>query len=300
MDRISSFSHQRQLISQALQVQNKVAAKQTQVASGLESTDYKGVAAETRLMVTLESELQQAQNYIDNGEIVTARIETMYSAVSQVAEIASDARTWLNEAISGSDAVTSFNAQAEAALEEIVNLLNTQHGGRYLFGGTLTEEAPVDLSSYPAQTSPSTADASFYLGDGETASYRASPGLTIDYGVSADSSGFEKLIRAMSLAANASADPLDEDALTEAYNLATEALDEILVVQTELSLAADKVEQAIDSNLDYQLYSQAVLEDLKYVDVAAATAELSTYETQLEAAYNVLSTLSKLSLTNYL
>jgi len=104
----------------------------------------------------------------------------------------------------------------------------------------------------------------------------------------------------MSLAANASADPLDEDALTEAYDLATSALDAILVVQTELSLAADKVEQAIDSNLDYPLYSQAVLEDLKYVDVAAATAELSTYEAQLEAAYNVLNTLSKLSLTNYL
>jgi len=300
MDRISSFSHQRQLISQALQVQNKVAAKQTQVASGLESTDYKGVAAETRLMVTLESELQRAQNYIDNGEIVAARIETMYSAVSQVVEVASDARTWLNEALSGSTDVTAFNAQAQAALDEIVNLLNTQQGGRYLFGGTLTETAPVSLDSYPAQTSPSTANVAYYLGDGETAAYQASPDLTIGYGVSADSSGFEKLIRAMSLAANASSDPVDKDALTEAYDLATEALDEILVVQTELSLAADKVEQAIDSNLDFQLYSQAVLEDLKYVDVAAATAELSTYETQLEAAYNVLSTLSKLSLTDYL
>ena len=29
---------------------------------------------------------------------------------------------------------------------------------------------------------------------------------------------------------------------------------------------------AIDSNLDYRLYSQAVIEDLKNVDVAAATA----------------------------
>lgn len=300
MDRISSFSHQRQLISQALQVQNKVATAQVQVASGLKSSDYKGVASETRLMVTLEGELQKAQNYIDNGEIVAGRVETLYSAASQIAEIASDARTWLAEAISGSNDVTTYNQQAAAAMEEVANLLNTQQGGRYLFGGSLTEQAPVDLSSYPAQTSPSSTDISYYLGDGTVASYQASPNLAIDYGVTADNAGFEKLLRAMSLAANAATDPVDKTALEEAYDLVTEALDDVMLVQTELSLAADKTEQSIDSNLDFQLYSQAVIEDLKYVDVAAATAEMSTYEAQLEAAYNVINTLSRLSLVNYL
>lgn len=46
--------------------------------------------------------------------------------------------------------------------------------------------------------------------------------------------------------------------------------------------------------------TQAALEDLKYADVAAATAELSTCEAQQKAAYEVLSALSKLSLTSYL
>ena len=111
MERVASFSHQRQLISQALSVQAKVATAQVQVSSGLESSDYKGVATNTRMLVTLESELEHAQRYIDNGEIVNARIETSYSAVSQIIDIASDARVWLSESLSGSGGVTSFNQQ---------------------------------------------------------------------------------------------------------------------------------------------------------------------------------------------
>ncbi len=300
MERVASFSHQRQMISQALAVQSKVATAQIETATGLKSTDYKGIADDTRKLVTLEGELERAQQYIDNGEVVAGRIDTMYGAVSQIVDIASDARAWLSEGLSDSGSVTSFNQQGQAALEEIAALLNTQQDGRYLFGGSQTAQPPVDLSSYPPATSPSAADYSYYQGDNQTAAYQATPDMTVDYGVGGNSPGFEKLMRAMNLAANAATNPVDNAALQEAYDLTTEALDDLLVVQTELSLAADRTEGAIDANLDFQLYSQAVIEDLKNVDVAAASAELSSYEAQLEAAYSVINTLNRLSLVKYL
>lgn len=300
MERVASFSHQRQMISQALAVQSKVATAQIETATGLKSTDYKGIADDTRKLVTLEGELERAQQYIDNGEVVAGRIDTMYGAVSQIVDIASDARAWLSEALSDSGSVTSFNQQGQAALEEVAALLNTQQDGRYLFGGSQTAQPPVDLASYPPATSPSVADYSYYQGDNQTAAYQATPDMAVDYGVAGNSPGFEKLMRAMSLAANAATNPVDSAALQEAYDLTTEALDDLLVEQTELSLAADRTEGAIDANLDFQLYSQAVIEDLKNVDVAAASAELSSYEAQLEAAYSVINTLNRLSLVKYL
>ncbi len=300
MERVASFSHQRQLIAQAMSVQTKVATAQVEVASGQKATDYKGVASNTRLLVTLEGELERAERYIDNGNVVSARVETSYDAVSQIVNIATDARVWLSEGLSSTGNVATFNQQAQSSLEEIASLLNTQQDGRYLFGGDQTDQPPIDLSAYPPATTPSTADVSYYQGDGEIASYQASPDLTIDYGVTADSDGFEKLMRAMNLAANANSDPVDTAALEEAYDLTTEALDDLLVEQTNLSLAADKVERAIDTNLDYQLYSQALIEDLKNVDIAEASAKLSSYEAQLEASYSVLNILNRMSLVDYL
>lgn len=300
MERVASFSHQRQLISQALSVQSKLATTQVQTATGLKSTDYKGVANDSRMLVTLEGELERAERYIDNGEVVAGRVDTMYDSVSQVIEIATDARVWLGESLSATGNVTNFNQQGQAALEEVASLLNVQQDGRYLFGGAQTERAPVDLSAYPPATSPSSPDMSYYQGDSQVAIYQASPDLVIDYGITADRSGFEKMLRAMSIAANASDSPVDRAALEEAYDLTSAALDDLLVEQTKLSLSADKIDRAIDANLDYQLYSQAVIEDLKHVDVAAVSAELSAYEAQLEAAYSVINVLSRLSLVNYL
>ena len=108
------------------------------------------------------------------------------------------------------------------------------------------------------------------------------------------------MIRALNIARAASEDPADVDALTAAYQLAGAANDDIAVTRTYLSETALGIERALDSNVDFQLYIDSLVEDLQSVDVAELTAELSAAETQLEASYNVLTTLQKINLLAYL
>jgi flagellar hook-associated protein 3 FlgL len=182
----------------------------------------------------------------------------------------------------------------------MASLLNTQYGGRYLFAGSSTETAPVDLAAYSGTTSATATDISYYTGDDQLASAKVSDSQSITYGVTASNPAFEKAMRAFSMIANAATSPVDSSTLGDALDLATDALNEVVGVQTKLSLSASQLERAVSSQQDYQSYASTLSSSLTDVDVAAITAEISTYQAQLEASYSAIAKIQSLRLTNYL
>ena len=298
MDRISTFNQQRQFISQALDVQKRYAVEQTQQATSTKSLTYDGLGADSRTIISLESDLKLADQYVSSGTIVSTRVQTAYSAVTSIVDLTTQARSWLSGLISGAtDDISGANAQAQSYLAEVGSLLNTKVDGYYVFAGAISNAAPVDLGAYTA-TDATTVDTSYYVGAQSVASYEAAPGLTIEYGARADSSGFEKLLRALSLAANASESPADLDLMQDAYDLLDSAIDEISVEQSRLSGVASAVDDAMDRNVDFQLYADSLVSDLK--NVAEITAKLAATELQLESSYAVLKTLQSINLLDYL
>lgn len=300
MDRISTFNQQRQFITQALEVQRRYAVEQTQLATSVKSLTYDGYGADARTIISLEAEMKAADQYASNGTLVAARVEASYGATTSLLDLAGNARSWLSSVISGAtDDVSGVNTQAQAYLAEVAGLLNTKVDGYYVFAGTLATEAPVDISAYAA-TDPAAADTSYYRGGGGQASYEAAPGQTIVYGARADAGGFEKLMRALSVVSGADENPADIDLLEEAFGLLDEAIDEMSVEQARIAGIASSVDGALDRNLDFQLYVDALVEDLKNVDVAEITARLSATELQLESAFSTLQKLQSINLLDYL
>lgn len=300
MDRISTFNQQRQFITQALEVQKRYAVEQTQQSTSTKALTYDGLGADSRTIISLESDLKLADQYVSSGTIVSARVQTAYSAVTSVVDLTTQARSWLSSLISGAtDDISGANVQAQSYLDEVGSLLNTKVDGYYVFAGTVSNTAPVDISAYAA-TDAATVDTSYYVGAQSVASYEAAPGLTIEYGTSAVSSGFEKLLRALSLAANASESPADLDLMQDAYDLLDLAIDDISVEQSRLSGVASAIDDAMDRNVDFQLYAESLVSDLKNIDVAEITAKLAATELQLESSYAVLKTLQSINLLDYL
>ncbi len=185
-------------------------------------------------------------------------------------------------------------------LQDMGSLLNTQYGGEYLFGGSQTTAPPVDVSaaSYPAATSPSSADTSYYKGNDQIASVRVSDNDVVPYGVTADNPAFEQGLRALNLVASGS--PLSSATLQEALTLVTGAITAISGVQTGMGLASSTMETASSNQTDYQNFAKTFGGDLTNVDVAAVTAQISTYDAQLTAAYSAISKIQGLSLASYL
>jgi flagellar hook-associated protein 3 FlgL len=299
--RVATFATSQQMIAASLRTQSTMAEQQMQEATGVISTDFAGLGAKTQQVLNLQVSVTRSQSYIDAATLASSKVQVMYSAVDSVADLVTQFRSLLTASTNAASTDTSsVAASAQQMLSSMASLLNTQYDGGYLFAGGRTDQAPVDVSSaaYPAATSPSTASTSYYQGDSAAASVRVSDSQTVTYGVTADNTAFEQVLRAMNLVAGNA--PLSTATLNEALALTTSSVDAIGVVQTQISNAASSIEKASASQSDYQTYAQTLGSDLTGVDVAAVTASLSTYQAQLTASYAAIAKVQSLNLASYL
>jgi flagellar hook-associated protein 3 FlgL len=300
MMRVATFALSDQMIAAAMRTEAVMASEQAQESSGLKSDYFGGYGSDAQHVVNLQVSVTRAQSYVDAATLADSKTQVMYSAVGSMTDIITNLRTQLSAATTGSSTVTaSVITSAQQMLTEMGSLLNTQYDGQYLFGGGRTASAPVDLSSFASGSgSTTTADTSYYKGDDEVAAVRVSDDQTVSYGVTADNSAFEQVMRVLKFVANATT--LSSTDITNALDLASSALDATAMVQAKLSSAASQIESAKSRQSDYQSYAQTLATDLTGVDVAAVTAQLSAYQAQLTASYSAIAKIQGLNLASYL
>jgi flagellar hook-associated protein 3 FlgL len=298
--RVATFALSDQMITNALRVQAVMANEQVQESSGLKSQDFGGYGSDAGRVVNLQVSVTRSQSYIDAAQLADNKVQVMYSAVGSMTDVITQLRTQLSAATTGnSTATASVINYAQQALSQMGATLNTQYDGEYVFSGADTGTAPVDLTSFATGTgSLTTADTSYYKGDSEIASVRVSDNQAVSYGVNADNSAFEQVMRLLKFVGNSTT--LSSSDITQALDLASSALDATSTVQAKLSTSALQIETASASQTDYQNFAQTLSGDLTNVDVAAVTAQLATYQTQLTASYSAIAKIQGLSLASYL
>lgn len=299
MERVSSWGLSQALLRSTMATQARLAEKQSASASGLKGESYADLSADSAKLISMETAVARLQARSDNTQTALDRVEAMHTAVGSMVDLAGDLRTTLSQMLADTDDTVDYNAVGQGLLSDLADLMNLQMDGRYLFGGSRTTTAPVDTSVLAVPATPSTADDGYYLGDDVTQSVGVSDQSAIDYGVTAGESGFEKILRAANILANADTSDLDQDAITEAYDLATEALDELLAAQGRLSVNASRLETFGERQDTALSLLGDRISDVKSVDVAAVTVEISQLQSILEASYSALSKVSSLSLTDF-
>ncbi|WP_339781156.1 flagellin [uncultured Thalassospira sp.] len=301
--RVSTSAMQQSLISQMRNVQTQLNTASEQSTTGIKSTNYAGVADQAYVLTSLSAEISQATSYADLAESIQSRVDVYYDSLSTMTDVLTDMLSDLSAAqSSGTKTVIGLNDSAQSALDTMATLLNTQYEGRYLYAGSATDTVPVtvDSTTYGAITVPSSTDTSYYAGNDDVSSARVADGMTVDYGMTADMDMFENALRALNIAANASTDPIDSDALSEATSLINSALDGIGEQQTRMSSVHAQLESVIDMHTDFQLTAESMVSDLSEVDIAEAMVRLDTLSVQLEASYSAVAKVSDLSLFDYL
>lgn len=298
--RVATFAQSNKMIADAMRVETVMANKQIQESSGVVSNDFGGYGSDAQHLVNLQVSVTRAQSYIDAATLADSKVQVMYSAVGSMTDILTQLRSQLSAASTGSSTeANSVITTAQQMLEEMGSLMNTQYDGQYVFAGGKTDAAPVDLTSFSSGSGSLTAtDTSYYNGDDEIASVRVGSDETVSYGVTADNSAFEEVMRVLKFVANSTT--LSSSDISSALDLAGTALDDTAAVQAKLSNAASSIETASARQTDYKSYAETLSNDLTGVDVAAITAQLSTYQAQLTASYSALGKILSLNLASYL
>jgi flagellar hook-associated protein 3 FlgL len=297
--RVATFANSDRMLTASLRTQSRMAELQLQQASGSISTDYGGLGASARTLLLLEANMKTSEAYAGAASEASGRVEVMVSTLSTVTDLLTSFRSELTGAMSTSRSDTadaSLIATAGTYLEELAGLLNVQFEGRYLFAGDATGTAPVDLDGYTATSDA--ANTSYYFGDAAVATVRIGSEQSVAYGVAADEVGFEQAFRALAQIAQASS--LDDEALTQAYDLLVSAIEDIIVVQSRLASQAATIERSLERQDSYQALLETAISDLRDADVTVVAVKLASYETQLQASFSALAQVQSLSLLDYL
>lgn len=300
VNRVSTFPFTNSLMVENLHLQARYAQVNEQISSGLVSKDYKGIARDSQFLMATESSADKLSAYNANANSSLGLINTMYSTMDSIQDLANSMISTVTMALGGSQLPASvLQSRSNNALQELSGLLNLKVGGRYAFSGTDFDTAPVNLSdsAWTAMTSPSSSNTGYYQGNNSVLSVQVSETYTINYGVTANNPAFEKLFRAFNLMAN---NPSNNAALVEASGLISQAVDGVANVQGILSNNAKSVTTQIDKNDLDKSYLSELSGQIKETDIPSASVRLAAIQGQLEASYTASVRLLKLNLVNYI
>jgi len=279
-----------QLLAQAMRVQGEYSAALTQQASGQKTDTLAGLKGAAGTAVSLESDLKASDRLITQAGSAQSLVETAYGALSSILDIVEAAKVDITATISGTVTDTAeLKTAADGWLDEVVSLLNTDIGGLYVFGGNGATTAPIDTSTATLPYQGNETDGVLMV-DGDA-------GIT--YGVRADEPGVTDMLSALKTLTSMSADSKDLAALQSAYDLLDSAVGDLGGLMETLSSQDDTLTTLVDSQTEFQLYAESALDSITSVDVAAAAATVAQHEAVLQASFSALSSLSSLSLTDY-
>jgi len=139
------------LVVQSLgDMRSQLADLQRQLGTGQKSTTYAGLGIDRGLVVGLNAKLSALNGYTDSITQVGVRIGVQQTALSQIADLGNTVKSAAVTQPFDLDATgqTATQRAASSQLDQILGLLNTPAGDRYLFSGRAGDKPATDTTDH--------------------------------------------------------------------------------------------------------------------------------------------------------
>ena len=302
MTRVADIAQHARVLGFIGSAQSRVNELQTQIGSGYKSQVYEGISRDAERLVSLEATHTRTTQYVKNNETVERRLQTMETNISHIFDVITGYKTLLIDALNAQNsAELNMTVRAQEMLNQISSLLNVSEDGRFLFAGSMTNVPPVDLTSLPPTYVIPTANgasSAYYQGNSQVLSVRAGDNFDVNYGIAADALGFEQAIRGLDVVIKGI--PNDPATLNHALAIASDALDNVANLRTQIAAVATTLDQVNRKHDEFMLFTEQTIGEIENVDIAEAFSFMNVATVTLEASFMTLSRLSQLSLLNFL
>ena len=126
-------------------MQDRFADLQMQLGTGMKASTLADMGRDLPLSLSVRSRLAKIEGFTANIATVDLRMSFLDKTLSRLDTMESDAR---NSAVQGQYGTNNINmatlpSLSKARLDELVTMLNSEVAGRYLFGGSNTDSAPL-------------------------------------------------------------------------------------------------------------------------------------------------------------
>lgn len=132
-------------IQSLVEMRNTLDDLQRQLSTGKKSLTYAGLGLDRGVTIGLRAQLSAITGFDATANNVQTRIDVAQTSLGRMSEIGSAAKQAMVQGSYGTGAAGAATAQktAQFSLDEMLGLLNTQAGDRYLFSGRATDQPAV-------------------------------------------------------------------------------------------------------------------------------------------------------------
>jgi flagellar hook-associated protein 3 FlgL len=306
MNRISSAMIPLSAMGDLAKAQRTLVETARQSSAQTRANDLKGYGREAQTLVSAERLVARTQGFLSTGRELTTRMQIQDVALGRAAEVVSKLKEDLFQNV-GLESGEGVRSQLEEAFAVLKDAMNTNLGGRYLFGGRLNDRPPITATSL-ANLAANPLTSAIEQG-AQPQEMRIEDGRTIDAGLVADGVISDAMASIKRLAeVDVGVDgPFGGDLTAnqktaiqnELGNLAA-AFDKILASQAENGRLMKQVDSATTRQTSQLETLNGAVGDIVNVDLAEVAVRLNQAQFAYEASAGVFNVLRNLSLLNVL
>jgi flagellin-like hook-associated protein FlgL len=133
-------------------LQQRLSVAGQEVATGMKADVSGELRGRTSILLAFRDAHARTERYLESSATLTMRLDTMQLAMSAIRDGSEPLALETLAAVGREDVVSLRNVQtsAAAALDGVLRQLNVAIAGRYLFGGTVVDGAPMVGGAGPA------------------------------------------------------------------------------------------------------------------------------------------------------
>lgn len=296
-----------------LQNMNKL---NTQLNTGKQVNTISDDPFKTVKIMNIQGEINNVEKYNSNCDEITGWLDTTDEALNQIGTLTGEIKTLLTsvQGTFGPDEVKAVQTEINEKIKQIGEAMNTTYAGKFVFGGSITDEPPVKIG-----TNPETGLVELTMNNAgnpqldEKLKVEISDGITLDYNLTINNitstagnetghkSGLDLLNDVVS---SLNSDPFDINEVMEKTGKISKDLDgymnDTLNNRSVVGAKTNTVEVIQSSNEESILEMKAVFSNIQDVDFAEGFMEYQEATMVYTASLQVGAKLLKPTLLDYL
>ena len=319
INHVSSFATNNTLQSEMNRNLTRLFEREQQVATGKKFQDFRGYGPNAGAIMAARAQLSQFEQYGDVQNETKLRLDVQNQSLERLHDLTKQLKQTVLTA-GAQQSGTAFMEQIRSLTTDMISALNTQIDGRYIFAGTNTNVAPVNVDSLEAlqdsiSVQGNTID-DVFTNTSIKPSIEIEEGLSLDYSFLAD--GLAKDLFTAILQIESYNDGTHPGSVGPgtAFDVNLDGaqqsflLDLVPTIETQLdsindAVAANGIRQNIldeamlrtEENL---IFTNDFVSEIEDVDMAEAITKLKQDETAVQASFQVITTMNRLSILNFL
>lgn len=308
MTRVTNLLQSQLMLAQLQRTQAQSFQTERQIATGKVAEYFKDLAQDTGTLMSAKALQERTSQYQGTIQFMIGRLDIQNVHLEEVSGAADDLRQTVLEAVSTNKGMGLMD-QVEIIFDSVVGVLNTKVDGKYIYGGTRTDVPPVNIDDISQLIAAASVDDVFDNNDLKQ-SNRIDDNVVIEHSFLANDIArdlFDAIKTIAEYDASMVTGPFAADLTpaqaaflqSEVAGLAT-IFEDLTQVVAQNGRIHERVMSMVERHDAMELYVGGFIADIEEVDLNEAVVRLNRDQLATEATIRMISSLSDLTLLDFI